>query len=201
MAKYYAVREGRKIGVFESWEECEAQVKGYKGADFKSFSAMWLADDYMNGIIEKVDKPMYPLNIGAEIYVDGSFMQDKGYAWAYAFYFDGELKHYEYGVGTNKEAALMRNVAGELSAAMHAADFLSKKNITQAIVYHDYIGIALWADGSWKTKDKFSKAYYDYMLKKQKDHNFQFVHVEGHTNIAGNELVDSLCRQAFKEVM
>jgi ribonuclease HI len=36
--KYYAVWRGRKRGVFASWEECEEQVKGFAGAQYKAFS-------------------------------------------------------------------------------------------------------------------------------------------------------------------
>ena len=35
--KYYAVRAGRKTGIFETWDECRAQTTGFKGASFKSF--------------------------------------------------------------------------------------------------------------------------------------------------------------------
>ena len=36
--KFYAVRNGRKTGIFLTWEECEQQVKGFKDAEYKSFS-------------------------------------------------------------------------------------------------------------------------------------------------------------------
>jgi ribonuclease HI len=39
-AKYYAVWNGRRRGVFSSWEECEKQVKGFVGAEFKAFDSM-----------------------------------------------------------------------------------------------------------------------------------------------------------------
>lgn len=35
--KFYAVFEGRQTGLFLTWPDCEAQVKGYKGARYKSF--------------------------------------------------------------------------------------------------------------------------------------------------------------------
>lgn len=35
--KFYAVFEGRQTGLFFTWPDCEAQVKGYKGARYKSF--------------------------------------------------------------------------------------------------------------------------------------------------------------------
>lgn len=36
--KYYVVWEGRAPGVYDSWEECEEQVKGFPGAKFRAFS-------------------------------------------------------------------------------------------------------------------------------------------------------------------
>ncbi|KAI0598763.1 Caulimovirus viroplasmin-domain-containing protein [Biscogniauxia sp. FL1348] len=35
--KFYAVRVGRKTGVFNTWEECQEQTSGFSGAKFKSF--------------------------------------------------------------------------------------------------------------------------------------------------------------------
>ncbi len=37
--RYYVVWEGRAPGVYDSWEECEEQVKGYPGARFRAFGA------------------------------------------------------------------------------------------------------------------------------------------------------------------
>ena len=40
MAKnnYYAVRVGKTPGIYKTWEECKAQVIGYKGAIYKGFA-------------------------------------------------------------------------------------------------------------------------------------------------------------------
>ena len=35
--KFYAVKQGRKTGIFTSWDEAKAQVDGYSGAVYKSF--------------------------------------------------------------------------------------------------------------------------------------------------------------------
>lgn len=35
--KYYVVWKGRKTGIFTSWAECEKQVKGFVGAQYKAF--------------------------------------------------------------------------------------------------------------------------------------------------------------------
>ena len=47
--KFYAVRAGRKTGLFYSWEECEDQVNGYPGCEFKSFATEAEAKSWLGG--------------------------------------------------------------------------------------------------------------------------------------------------------
>ncbi|KAF7307246.1 Ribonuclease H [Mycena indigotica] len=35
----YAVKKGRQTGLFDTWDQCEAQVKGFQGAKFKKFNS------------------------------------------------------------------------------------------------------------------------------------------------------------------
>ncbi|THW77639.1 hypothetical protein D6D19_02088 [Aureobasidium pullulans] len=48
-AKFYVVKAGRKPGIYNSWDECLAQVRGYKGATFKSFPQLNEAQAWLNG--------------------------------------------------------------------------------------------------------------------------------------------------------
>ena len=45
--KYYAVRVGKVIGIYFLWKDCEAQVKGYSGAEYKSFTSIMDAVEYI----------------------------------------------------------------------------------------------------------------------------------------------------------
>lgn len=45
--KYYAVVKGRNPGIYETWEDCEAQINGFKGAIYRSFSSEEEANDYL----------------------------------------------------------------------------------------------------------------------------------------------------------
>ena len=47
--KVYAVRVGRKTGLFTSWPECEAQVRGYMGARYKGFMTAAEAMQWLQG--------------------------------------------------------------------------------------------------------------------------------------------------------
>ena len=45
--KYYAVRVGRNVGIYTTWADCEAQVKGYSGAQYKSFPTKEKAENFV----------------------------------------------------------------------------------------------------------------------------------------------------------
>jgi len=45
--KFYAVRKGRKTGVYKTWAECQAQTKGFSCAMFKSFPTMGEAQSFV----------------------------------------------------------------------------------------------------------------------------------------------------------
>ena len=38
--KFYVVWKGRRTGIFNTWDECSAQVSGYPGAQYKSFESL-----------------------------------------------------------------------------------------------------------------------------------------------------------------
>ena len=49
-SKVYAVRRGRATGIFTSWAECQKQTAGYPGAQFKSFTDVREALQWLNEI-------------------------------------------------------------------------------------------------------------------------------------------------------
>jgi len=46
-SKFYAVRNGRSIGIYDNWDDCKGQVHGYPGCQYKSFSSLKEAEDYI----------------------------------------------------------------------------------------------------------------------------------------------------------
>jgi len=56
--KYYVVWRGRAPGIYASWNECEAQVKGFPGAEYKSFESHEMAEAALRGhYADQVGKP------------------------------------------------------------------------------------------------------------------------------------------------
>lgn len=44
---FYAVAKGRTSGIFMTWPDCEAQVKGFPGARYKKFDSVTSAQDFI----------------------------------------------------------------------------------------------------------------------------------------------------------
>ena len=49
--KYYAVRRGYRPGLYLSWADCEQQVRGYRGAQFKGFWVRKEAEIYLGSTL------------------------------------------------------------------------------------------------------------------------------------------------------
>ena len=48
--KYYVVWQGNEPGIYDSWAKCQAQIKGYPGARYKSFKTKEEAENgFVNG--------------------------------------------------------------------------------------------------------------------------------------------------------
>ncbi len=86
--KFYAVASGRETGIFSTWPEAEAQVKGFGGAKFKGFvsraeAEAWVADpgcsQKKRPSRKKAQTPQV-ISSGAdiEIYTDGGAINNPG---------------------------------------------------------------------------------------------------------------------------
>lgn len=47
--KYYTVWKGHKPGVFETWNDCKAQISNFEGAQYKSFESFNTAKEALKG--------------------------------------------------------------------------------------------------------------------------------------------------------
>ncbi|MCB0119941.1 MAG: ribonuclease H family protein, partial [Anaerolineales bacterium] len=156
--KYYVVWKGRKTGVFTSWAECEKQVKGFVGAQFKAFEheadadAAYLAnyDDYVGKVFSSGKwklasvKPLLP-----------SVCVDAACSGA-----PGKLEYR--GVNTESGEEIFRtgpyadgtNNVGEFLAIVHALTWQEKHNV-HVPIYSDSENAISWVyNGQCRTKLK-----------------------------------------------
>ncbi|WP_422858065.1 viroplasmin family protein [Flagellimonas sp. S174] len=144
--KFYVVWKGKKPGIYESWDDCKAQIEGYKGAQYKSFSEFVEAKkafnsnylEYKGSSKTKGKKELTPeelLKIGDPNY--NSISVDAASS--------GNPGRMEYqGVDTKTKKVLFKqgpynqgtNNIGEFLALVHGLAFL-KKNKSSRIIYSD----------------------------------------------------------------
>ncbi|GGB99220.1 ribonuclease H1 domain-containing protein [Dyadobacter sediminis] len=134
--KYYVVWQGRKTGVFTDWKECEAQIKGFDDARYKSFESIQEAEaaiqrNYWEFVAKKENnKPALtkeaPASIGRpiknSIAVDAAWNTASGdMEYQGIYYATGERLFLQ---GPFKDAT---NNIGEFLAIVHALAYLQKK--------------------------------------------------------------------------
>ena len=205
--KIYAVRKGKTTGIFYSWDECSASVNGYPGAEYKSFTMKEEANAYLGNSFaaqieeEKKDqKNTAPDRTESTLtaYVDGSFDPSIGkYAFGCILLTpDGEIIR-ESGNGQDPESLAIRNVAGEMLGAMYAVQWAINHGYPSLTIYYDYEGIAKWAQGDWKAKNKRTQQYAEFMNGKRSYIQLSFQKVKAHSGDHYNEEVDKLAKSAL----
>ncbi|MCD8403833.1 ribonuclease H1 domain-containing protein [Tenacibaculum finnmarkense] len=142
--KFYVVWEGREIGILETWKECSESIHGHKGAKYKSFKTLELAekayseeyDDYKGKTFFETELSNEQLEIIGKpdlktISVDGACSGNPG------------LMEYQ-GVETETKKVIFKkgpykyssNNMGEFLALVHALAYM-KKTKDKRPVYTD----------------------------------------------------------------
>ena len=199
--KFYAVRKGKKTGVFESWDACKAAVDGYPGAEYKSFTDYEEAVRFTGskktvGIVGDIPDKQDTLLA----YVDGSYDDRmKKYAFGCVFLLaDGRI-FTEFGNGDNEQSLQHRNVTGEMLGAMYAVKFALYNSFSALEIRYDYQGIEKWVTGEWRSKTELTRKYAEAMREWGKKIRISFVKVAAHTNVKYNELADQTAKKGLTE--
>ena len=143
--KYYTVWKGHITGVYESWVDCQLQIKNFQGAQYKSFSTKALAqkafeghyEDYIGknkkakdsisvAELKKIGQPNYnSLSVDAASSGNPGIMEYRGV--------DTQTKAQLFHKGPFQAAT---NNIGEFLALVHGLALLKKEN-SNKILYTD----------------------------------------------------------------
>ena len=162
-AKFYVVWVGANPGIYESWEECSAQVKGWTGAVYKSFDTLDAArtafagkpDDFIErkttagSTSKKKPEPrqLPPEVLRNALAVDAACSGNPG-MMEYRGVFLGQMQevfHFGPTWGTNN--------IGEFLAIVHGLALLKQKGLHDWTIYSDSRNAILWVKGG-KCKTK-----------------------------------------------
>jgi ribonuclease HI len=142
--KYYTVWKGHHTGVFETWDDCKAQIKDFQGAQYKSFETFEAAKQALKGNfkdyvakgefkselsdaqLKKIGQPNYnSIAVDAAVSGNPGKMEYKGV--------DSKTKKLLFKQGPFEEGT---NNIGEFLAIAHGLAFLKQKN-SNRIIYTD----------------------------------------------------------------
>lgn len=197
MGKYYAVKNGRTTGIFDNWKDVQKAVIGYSNANYKGFETKEEAEEWLNKKAVVIDPTSKMLAVA---YVDGSY-DNKHKLYSYGcVIFRGDSTYTLNSVDFSEDAKT-RNVAGELTGARKAIEWCLDHDIQNLILYHDYIGIQMFADHEWEGKTPLTESYQKFIDSIRDKITIQFCKCTAHTGIRYNEMADQLAKDAIAEYL
>ena len=214
-SKFYAVRVGRTPGIYNSWDDCKAQIDGFSGATYKSFKTAAEAAEFMgwgesakqvslemeSNTVQKSSnnssKNIEDIDLENVAYVDGSFNVATGeFSYGVVMFHNGEEITFNKSF-SDPELASMRNVAGEIKGAEAAMEYAYKNGMKTLTIYHDYEGISKWPLKQWAANKEGTKAYQEFYNNIKEYVDIKFVKVKGHSGDKYNDLADKLAKEAL----
>lgn len=201
--KYYAVKNGKDgDGIYDTWEDCKAQVHGVKSVIYKGFPTRGEAEEFLQkaaaSTSQEDPEETDPEKDGLAVaYVDGSFSaQTKEFACGAVLFWQGEKVLFS---KKYNDPALsdMHNVAGEIMGAVAVIHYCLEKEIPALEIHHDYEGVGKWATGLWKANKPGTQAYAAFCQQAMGRLKVTFVKVKGHSGNQWNDLADQLARRAL----
>lgn len=209
--KVYAIKEGFNFTTNErveniivnTWAECLKYVKGVKGAKYKSFEDINDAKKFLEEGSKLLKKGVdeYPKDC-LHIYVDGSYsVSTEKYSYGLVAVRDNVIEYIESSAAKDSTKSNIRQIAGELEAAVKGVEYAISKKDKKVVIFHDYEGIAHHATGFWERKEESSINYYNKMNELiNSGVEVIFVKVDSHTGDLFNEIADEKCKQELSIV-
>lgn len=208
--KFYAVKRGRKTGLYTVWAECAAQVKGFQGAVYKGFMTEEEARAWLGGVDARAEQPRAAAEMAAPsapdadyiIHTDGSCLRNPGGAGGWAAVIEtAATGAVEEKSGGDPETT---NNRMELTAALMALSAVPEGARVALYTDSQYLKNAFtkfwlpaWKKRGWKKADGEPVLNQDLWV--QLDAAFaarqvQFHWVKGHAGNSRNERCDALAR-------
>ena len=208
--KFYAVKRGRKTGLYTVWAECAAQVKGFQGAVYKGFMTEEEARAWLGGADARTEQPRAAAEMAAPsapdadyiIHTDGSCLRNPGGAGGWAAVIEtAATGAVEEKSGGDPETT---NNRMELTAALMALSAVPEGARVALYTDSQYLKNAFtkfwlpaWKKRGWKKADGEPVLNQDLWV--QLDAAFatrqvQFHWVKGHAGNPRNERCDALAR-------
>lgn len=127
-----------------------------------------------------------------EIYVDGSYINGAT-GYGAVILKDRRVVDELCGAVDAAEVNNTRQIAGELFAVREALNWCVKHSIGEVSIYYDYLGIEKWATRRWKTNQRLTKDYAQFVS--DCPIKVHWHKVDSHTGDRWNDRADALAKK------
>lgn len=149
--KYYVVWSGKQPGIYASWDDASKQVSGVKGARYKGYDSLPLAEealrvgpDMAQSLVHEMTVEQRLRNKNVEppvenaIAVDAACSGNPGVMEYQGVYVATrtQLFHFKAPVGTNN--------IGEFLAIVHGLAYMKQNNLEDLVLYSDSVNALNW---------------------------------------------------------
>lgn len=217
--KFYAVKKGKKPGIYNTWPDCQKQVNGFPGAEYKSFKTKNEALIYMGEKTTSTSRTTASSN-AIQLFSDGGsrnhgnklgqhVKKDDKAAWAYLIINHGQKDFDSAGElgATNNKMEVLGLVNGlkkliQTGCQDQAIDvILDSKYVLDAVTKG---WLTSWKRRGWKKSDgtviknlaEFKEL--DQLLPQFSRLSFSWT--KGHATNDGNNFVDQLLNQTMDKM-
>lgn len=204
---FYAVKVGRKPGIYNSWKECQEQINGFSKASFHKFNTIEECESFLATPVSGINR-INDIASNKEIddniqfpcgFIDGSCIKDKVVSYGGFICLDNfDDKIIIQGQVTDKDKKRSMNIAGELCGCIELIKKAIELKIEELNIYYDYVGIELFATGEWNSGVLVAKDYKMFIDSVKNKIKLNFIKVAAHVGIDGNEIADTLAKEALK---
>jgi ribonuclease HI len=199
---FYAVANGRTIGIFSTWKECQTSVKGFPSARFKKFETREDAEEF----IDPTSKPISVDETYYYVYTDGGCLNNgkrNAAAGIGIFFGVGDPRN----VSRRIEGKQTNNTA-ELTAILEAYPLIESDMEKQITIVSDseYAIRCVTSYGDKCEKQGWPEIPNRELVKRvyelYKGSSVQFLHIKAHTtrmdpHSVGNRHADALATDAL----
>ena len=190
--KMYVVTAPPAIrGIYATWRECEAAVKGVPGARFQAVASRERAEAMLRGEVTALTPVLWAFvdvnhlgGVGVVVVrkVDGeeaSIVEQGGFTVVEVLAGTG-IPLLPSAKTIREALGRLRNILAELAALYLALTLIPEDSVVTIV--HDYEGVGAWMDRRWRTKDPVVAAVVDACraLSERRRLRVSFRHQRGH---------------------
>lgn len=179
MGKTYVAIYQNQVYTFDNWGDCKTFVED-KGDNvrFKSFVDEIDIKAFVDQNIKKnldnhLKDVLYAYVYGMRYTINKEYI----HGWSYLLVRNGQKEFENAGLGNDSKIAVRYHVNGEIAGVINAIEYAMANQEKRIIIYYQFLGIEMWANGSWKPKKEEYINYTKFIKEAKKKIAIDFIPV------------------------